>query len=218
MEAVLDTEVQEVEKETTDIVAQATGVQITTPEGYSWAANFLKSIKTAQKRVETTFEKSVTKARDSWKEACKLRDSFADPLSDAEKLLKGKMSAYDREQERIAAEAQAKIDADARKTREEAEARAQKREDKGNVEKAEQIRQNAESAPVPVIVKSVPKVDGVKYTEFWIAEVTDPSQVPDMFWAIDQKAIDAFVKSTKGKTPIAGVKITSDKRISSGGR
>ena len=214
----LETEVKAIENESMALVAKATELQIKTIENYKVAVDFLQMVKGMQKKIAETFGPIVSKAYATWKEATEQRNRFAKPLTNAEAMVKSKMQEYDREQQRIADEAQAKIDAQARKEREEAELRAKNWEAKGNTVKAEQIRLQAESKPVPVVKKAVPKTEGIKYITDWKYEIIDINLIPKEYWTVDESKIARVVKATKGTLQILGLKIYSEKRIAAGSK
>lgn len=104
--------------------------QIDSPETYSLAADELKAIKTRANAIEaqrTDITGPINKALKA------INDLFrgpADLLAQAERTIKGKMLAWDQEQERIAAEARRKAEAAAaaERARLEEEAAARQRE------------------------------------------------------------------------------------------
>jgi hypothetical protein len=113
---------------------------------------------------------------------------------------------YDALQRRIAAEAQAKADAVARKAAEALEAKAVKAEASGKVEKAEELRNQAASQPVPIIEKATPKVEGVTMRENWEYEVTNPDLIPKAYWLLDTSKIKKQVNINKTADGLPGVR------------
>lgn len=209
--------VEKIEHESTDLVTKAQEMAVKTPEHYQGAAEFLKSIKTMMIRVDKEFDENIQKAHATWKGLLGQKAKYSAPLKDAELLIKRKMGDYNNEQERIAREKQAKIEEQARKEREALLKKAQEAEAKGKSEKAEELRQQAATAPVPVVEKAVPKVAGVKTIDDWKVEVTDPALVPKEYWIIDTAKMEKVVKATKGALQIPGTRIWKDTRISGSG-
>ena len=103
------------------------GMQVNSIEAYGFAADELMAIKTKAKKIEAQ-RTAITVPHNGVLKA--VNDLFRGPaelLDRAEKLLKGKMLTWDQEQERIAAEARRKAEAEAaaarKKLEEEAAAR-----------------------------------------------------------------------------------------------
>lgn len=122
--------------------------------------------------------------------------------------------AYTEEQDRIAREAQAKLDEAARKEREKAEAKAKELEAKGKTEQAAAMQAKADAVIAPVIVASTPKVAGQAIKEVWYAEVTDFKALSDDYKIINQSLLDKTAQASKGKLNIPGVVFKSRKIVS----
>ena len=102
--------------------------QIATPEDYGLAADELKAIKTKANKLE---EQRTSLTGPLNKVLKGINDLFrgpADLLGSAERILKGKMLAWDQEQERIVAEARRKAEEAARVERLRIEAEAAERQ------------------------------------------------------------------------------------------
>jgi hypothetical protein len=82
-----------------DVLAQS--VTITNDADLGKAAQFLKQIKTIKGMVEKSFNPIIDKAHQAHKEAVKQRNEYLDPLDNAEKLTKQKISQYTFEQQKI---------------------------------------------------------------------------------------------------------------------
>ena len=54
-------------------------------------------------------------------------------------------------------------------------------------------------------VTYMPKTAGVSTRFEWRARVVDPMKVPRMFLVVDEKALAAYAKATKGKCQVDGV-------------
>ena len=216
---VLETEiVEKIEKETDSLVVLAQKMMVETPEGFQGAAEFLKGIKGMMSRVEDEFDENIKKAHSTWKGLLAQKNKYLDPLKDAETLIKRKMGDFNNEQERKVREEQAKIDLQARKDRETLERKAKEAEAKGNTEKAEELRLRAATAPVPVVEKAVPIVSGVRTSKTWKCTLEKPELVENQWKIIDTKAVEAFVKATKGQTPVPGFRIYEDTIVSGSGK
>ncbi len=118
-----------------------------------------------------------------------------------------------------------------------ADRKAAKAEERGDLEKAAELRAEAAAPPPPpaVVPTSVPKVAGVTKRESWKFKFSpngveqqkqllkkavvqynasvkpgEPELAGAEFWALDEKTIGAVVRSTKGQIEIPGVDIYSE--------
>jgi len=220
---------QQVEKESTAVVTQAVQYAvIKTPEQFNMAGEFLKTIKSMQKKVSDTFDPIVQRAHATWKEVLSQKAKFFDPLDDAEKKIKSSMIRFSDEQEKIRLEAERKAQAEAR-AKEEAERKkleekAQKAEEKGNLEKAEELRNKKEEVfiPTPSIQSIVPKVSGIKTQKVWKARIVDFTKIPaehlivtDKQREAHQSYLNGVAKSMKGTIKISGVEFFEESAIAS---
>lgn len=138
---------------------------VTTPSDYEKAAEVLKRIKGAASRIEEERFK-ITRPMDAAKKA--LMDFFGKPLqllNNCEASVKSKMDKFSEEQKRIAAEAQARADAEARKQREKAEAAARETQRKADEaaaaarQEAERLRQAGEAEAAQKLEAKADKVE-----------------------------------------------------------
>lgn len=215
-------DIKKLEKGITDLNTQAKKFEIITAENLNGAADLTKSIKSLQAEVKETFDPICEKAHEAWKEATAQREKHLSPLKTIEDFLKKRIGNYYAEQERIQEqkrrEAEARAREEERKEKERLEKLAKKAEKKGDIEGAEAMRQEAETvAVVPEIVeKQAQKVDGIKISEQWKFEITNPMLVPREFCKPDESAIRSVVKATKGMKQIPGVRIWSEKGVAAG--
>lgn len=94
-------------------------------------------------------------------------------------------------------------------------ARAQVTEDKAEA-KATELAQRADTVIVPILAQQAVKVSGQSTMETYYYEVTDISLVPREWMIINDKALTAHAKNTKGLVPIPGIVIRSKRSIRSG--
>lgn len=207
----------EIKVESHDLVVKAQNMAIKTQEGYVGGAEFLKSLKSLQKKASDFFSPIVSKAYDTWKTAKAKENEVIDPLKKAESLVKNKMIEYDAEQRRIAEEAQRKADEDARKAQEKITAKADKAAESGDLEKAQALRQQAASAPVPIIEKSTPKVAGIKSRENWEFEIVDIYKVPIEYLLVDESKVKKAVNIFKKTDAIPGIRAYRKDIVSASG-
>jgi Fe2+ transport system protein B len=176
-------ETQEVETKAVTIVDQAKAVKVTDARTYEAAGHLYKSIGEMIKEVKDTFDPICDAANKAHKAATAKRAQYLDPLQDAYKSVKGLMSAWDQEQERLRLAEQRRLEEIARKEAEERalqEAIAAEEEAKRNGATQEEAEQEAAAiidepvyVPPVEVQKTVPKVQGIVYRETWSAECFD---------------------------------------------
>ncbi|MDD5086070.1 MAG: hypothetical protein PHE61_08605 [Candidatus Omnitrophica bacterium] len=198
--------------EATEVLNSAKGVIIKTPEQAQRAGDWRNRIKTKLKELDDD-RKELTRPLDEIKK--KIMDKYrpaVERLEEAYRIFDRGLSGYLAEQERIRQEQQRKLDEEARKKREAAEAKAAEWAEKGNEKKAEEWAEKAETVIAPVVA-TPPKVEGITTRDDWEIEITNTNAIPREWLVPDVQAISKFVKSTKGMKQIPGVKIIPKKVI-----
>ena len=182
-------------------VAETAGTEIvvTDAETREIACEFLKAVKAQMKKVTDFWAEAKKKAAEAHKAVCAQEKALLDPLKDAESRVKAKIGAFDlAERKRIAEEEERRRVAAA-----EAAALAMEAEAAGETEIATEAV--AMAAMEAANVSYVPKTAGVSTRFEWRARVVDPMKVPRMFLVVDEKALAAYAKATKGKCQVDGV-------------
>jgi predicted component of type VI protein secretion system len=206
--------VAEVEKQAAKAVAWANGLTVTSKETADQAIAGITKIKALRKSWTEYWSGLKETAHKAWKEVVAKEKAGTDICDQAERIAKGKVLAWQQQElERAAAEQrrlQAEADERARKEREALEKKAAKLK---TPEKAEALRAQAAAVQAPIVQVAVNTVDAATRTT-WKGEVVDiaallaaatPGSVAASFITINQQAVDAFARSTKGKVPVAGV-------------
>lgn len=192
---------------------------VSNAEGYKSAAAMLIDIQTKRKAREAWFAPKKAAAYQTHKLLCDAEKEAIAPLLEAERILGGKMTQYERdeararaaEEERIAKERKAQADAEAkRKADELALADAEKAELEGKPELAQAILENpapvAPEKPAPVVLpREVPKVEGMVGRAPWRFRIVDASKIPSEYLMPDEVKIGGVVRAMKGMTNIPGV-------------
>lgn len=196
---------------------------IESPEMMVAAANELKAIKGKARDLENR-RLSMTRPLDDAKK--QIMDFFRQPMQylvDAEGIIKRGMLAYQNEQERLRRAEEARLRDIAEKERQRLERQAAKAAEQGKAEKAEDLRERAESMPVPVVAHRAPQVAGISTRENWSAEVTSlrellqgvlDGKVPEVAVIADMKVLNAQARSLKDAMNYPGVKAVCEKGIS----
>jgi hypothetical protein len=138
-------EVREITGEITQLEAYAASYRVATAEQYQHGAEDLKRVKTAQKRLEDTRTSLTGPINESLRKLNAFFKGPADKLVTIERAIKGALTRFADEQERLRREEQRKADEAARKERERLEAQAREAERKAR-EKAAADRAAAEAA------------------------------------------------------------------------
>jgi len=113
-----------------------------------------------------------------------------------------------------------KADEEARKEKEKLEQQAEKAEAKGKIEKAGELREQAQAHLAPIVSSAAPKISGIASRETWKAEVTDKMAFvrhvvearPDLIALvlIDQSGLNAQARSLKDALALPGVKAVKE--------
>lgn len=221
-------ELAQLEGESNAVLDKAQRFTIKSQADYDAAAQFIKGIKALQKKVSDTFTPIVQKAHAAWKEAKDQENKHLVPLKSAEEIVKrASLTWYDeQEKKRLDDERKAREEADAKakKEKEKLEARAQKAEAKGDTEKAEDLRDQAQTVQVPAApVEPTAKVaEGQSIREVWKAELLDlealvkavaAGRAPISFLQADMVAINKQAKATKDTMKFDGIRFFAEKQM-----
>ena len=149
-------------------------------------------------------------------EAARKERERAEAAARVQREKEAEARAEQQRQERLAAQARTEA---ARQAAQAAAEEARKRAEAAAAKAEAKDEQAANVAPAPVVqVASVaPKVAGQSLRKTWRAEVTDAAAVPREWLVVNQTALDAFARATKGAVAVAGVKFVEDVGLSSRG-
>lgn len=176
-------ETEAVETKALDIVGQAKAVTVTDVVTYEAAGLLWKQIGQMISEVKSTFDPICEAAHKAHKAATEKRAKFLDPLVAAQKSVKGLMSKWDEEQERIRLAEQRRLEEEARKRAEEEaliaaiEAEEEAKRNGATAEEAAAVAEMVMYEPVPiapvVVPKATPKLAGGPVYQYrWSARVT----------------------------------------------
>jgi glutamyl/glutaminyl-tRNA synthetase len=219
-----ETEVVAMQPEVFRLTAFAERLVVKTAEGYSEAAQFLKSIKALLKGIEDARTRVTKPLNEALKQVNAQAKDASAPLATAESQIKRAMIAFDEDQARIRREEQRKADEAARKEQEKLRERAEKAAAAGKVEKAAELVQRAETVVAPVIQREAPKVTGVSMRETWHAECFDlpalvkaiaEGRAPVSLVMANDKVLGAQARSLKADFKCDGVRVWPEKNLGS---
>lgn len=209
----------DVEKELPALTAWARSLKVTTALEFNDAAERLKSIKGAMKRVVDFFKPTKQAQDEAKRRILEAEKKLLTPLEEAEGYAKRAMLTYQQEQQQIAQEEQRKLqaaaDLAARKERE----RLQKLSDAAKKPETQQKYAEAAaevSAPVVHVPTAAPVVAGITTKKVWKYRVTDAALVPREFLMVNDKALAGYARAMKGAVPVAGVEFYSEDAMASG--
>lgn len=218
----------EIATQANELTKKVSSLKIIDQQGYVNAAELLRTVKALSKKLEDT-RKGITSPLDVAKKA--VMDLFrapSDVLETAEKKIKDEMIIYSNEQDRIRKEQEAKLQREAeekaRKEQERLNARAEKAEAKGNTEKAEELREQAQQvqAIAPVLAPTVDRVAGISQPKIWKARIKDFKKIPAQYLCLTEKQQEAHLsyfntlaKSVRDGLQIEGVEFYSETTIAS---
>ena len=218
-----------------ELVQQAQAMAITDAASYGDAVGFARLVKAYLAEVDAFMGPICEQAHAAWKTAVGRRDGLKRFALDAERVIKGALTAWTQEQERLRREAEEtarrererlegeereRVAAEQRRLQAEAEERrlleALAAEQRGDVQAAAKLLDapvvTPPVAPRPVFappaaVAPAPKAEGVWYREEWDFEVVEPGRVPREYLRVDEVALRAVVKALRGKAQIPGVRV-----------
>lgn len=203
-----------------ELLTLAQDYKIVSAEELLSAGEDLRVVKATIKGVDSKRVAITGPLNKALKEANALFRPALDWLAAAEKLLKRKMADYTIEQERIARETMARLEAEARAERERLEAEALAAIDAGEIDQAEELLVEAESQAAPEVKPATPKVEGVAMRPTWKAELVDKAAFirhvvdhrPDLLTLVEirQSGLNDLARAQKEALDLPGVKVVRD--------
>ena len=175
-------------------------IEVVDQPSFALANGLISRLQAQKKKVVEFFADPKKKAADAHKAIVNAEKAMLMPVDTRINALKCATTRwYAAEQQRIAAEEEK-----AQKEAEEMEKLAAEAEESGDSETAQEAIIAATLAQATVTV--MPKSKGTAMRELWSAVVVDPSLVPREYLIVNQKALDALARATKGSVTIPGVK------------
>lgn len=198
----------------TGLEAAANNLIIDSDERYNQATAFLQRIKAQQQTVTDFFEPLRKTTKAAYDSVLARRKDMATPLDKAEKVIKSKMGAYHLEVERKRRQEEERLRRLAEAEREKAFAAAVAAEAQGDMLGAEMALAEAEvmddAAAVATVHLDAPKAKGISTRKGWEITGIDPDKVPVaingvVIRPVDEKAVMALIKASKGTVQIPGI-------------
>jgi hypothetical protein len=156
------------------------GLVVINQESYDTASGMLVKIKQAISEAEEALNPQCEATYHAWQVALTQKKKYVDPYKMMEKTIKGQIGNYELGQEKIRREEEERLQIIIKEQEEREKAkllkRAEKAGAKGNVEKAEELREQAEMVfiPTPQLVSTtIQKTKGVSSRIDYDVEVVD---------------------------------------------
>jgi hypothetical protein len=203
-----------------------TEVHIVTADDYEDAAATLQRIKGRSKELDD-LRRSLTRPIDETKR--RIMALFERPMSllvNAEAAIKRGILGYQREQERLRSEEEARLREQARKEQERLLARSARAEAAGKEEMAEALEDQAAMIIAPIVVSDTPRISGLSTRQTWHAEVVDKmaliqavaaGHVPDVVLVPDMTILNAQARALKTALDYPGVRAVPEQVVAAGG-
>jgi len=214
-----------VEKEAMSLVTQANAIVISDNASYKTAMDMLPKIKVARKVVKNVFGSVADQAYKAWKAAKDVYNKFEAPLVEAETRLKNDGGKWQYEQQQKADEERRVLEARKEEREEERQKKLAKELAKSGQKELAKAVLEQPIVVAPIEVKSEPpKVEGVSFRENWKAEVIDLKALakyvlsnPSMINLLlpNMPALNSMAKGMKANMSIPGVKVVSERVVSS---
>lgn len=158
-----------------------------------------------RKERTTVLDRKKTEIMDTYRPAEAL-------LASARASLQSRIQAFEREQARLRAEEQARLEREAERERARLARQAERAAGKGDMAKAIELDTRAATTAAPV-APSVPKVGGVSTRKVWKFEIVNAALIPPKYLMPDEKMIAGVVKAMGSATDIPGVRVWSEEEM-----
>jgi hypothetical protein len=221
----VDPERKQIEQRALTITERAAAVAITDQESYDGAVELLKGVKGLRKEAEAHHRPVIEAAYRAHKAATDALNRIDDPLKQAETQVKGRIGAWDMEQERRRREEQRRLEEEARrKQEEEAEALIEAMEAQGAAE-SEIAAVVREVEVAPVVAPPPPtyeRAQGVVTRKSYTPEVVDAvalvrhvAQHPELINLVqpNMTALRAMVRAQGAQCRIPGVRVIETSNV-----
>lgn len=193
-EIVSPPETDELKKESLALVASAKALRITNHEEYATAGRELVRVARVRKGIVEAFREPKKKAADAHRSICKLENDLLVYPVEAERLLKGAIATFDREERDRIRREELRLQEESRKRNEDRLLEeAIDLEAAGEHQAAEELV--AGGAIGQVIELQRPVAEGIQTRRSWTFDIVNPLLVAREFMVPDEKKIRALVKA-----------------------
>ena len=204
---------------------RARAAVVRTVEDYTRAADLLKGIKALRQKIADTFDPHVRRAHEAHKALVREKSDAEAPLSEAERIIKNALVAFDQEQERLRREEEARqrelarVAEEARVLEQAAamEIEAHEYGDTGLAAEAEALIQRPiQAPPIAPVAKATPKVAGISMRTVYKFRIVNAALVPRQYLTVDEQKIGGVVRALGQAANIPGVEVYPDQVVAAG--
>lgn len=205
-----------IEAESTALLATVNTLAVSSAPEAEYAGKILREIKAFRARVRQTFEAPIKAAHAAHKAILAARDKHDQAPAEAERIVKGKLSSYTREEDRKREEEEQ------RRRREAIEQEKRRRVEAatrsalaGEQQKAKEILAQPIVTPPIVAPPPTPKIEGVSTRTIWRYRIIGPDLLPRKFLIPDEKALASYARSMREKAvgTVPGVEFYSEQTV-----
>jgi hypothetical protein len=195
--------------------AWVNGLTVTNDEERETVINGLRGIKQQKNKVVAWFKPSREAAHTAWKAIVAQVKEVTDHLDKIERRAKMAILVYDEKVEADRKAEQARLQAVAdKKARQEADRLRKEAEKLKTPELKEERIEQAEQVVAPVVQVAAPvKSKGVATRKTWKARIVNADEVPREYMTVNEKALNALAKATKGQIKVAGVEFFAESQL-----
>lgn len=201
------------------VVVEAAELVVGTKGEHASALEIIRRLRLAQRKIQELFSQPKTDAFRAHKSICAAESKLLIPYVEAERIVSSKCTGYEREQRRIAEEAERHAREDARRREEELRFQeALEAENAGEAAEAQAILDQPIAVPTVRVEPEVAKVEGISQRVLWSAEVNDLVALvgyvaahPEWISLVEPNAtaLNALARAQRGELRIPGVKAVS---------
>jgi hypothetical protein len=220
IEAIRKIETKEIEQGVTDVTTKALALKVMDTPTYEIAGQILLLHKDMEKKIKDYFKPLKSKSYDTWKSICSAENEELGKLQPGVAHLSKEMTAYNLEQEKIGKAEEERLRRKALKKEEEERLQAAiEAEKEGNKDEAEAILEEPVFVPSPIVLKAVPKVNGLAQRTNWKYRLTDlnalvkavyEGKVPLMALEPNDIFLNQQARALKGTVQYPGVEFYSE--------
>jgi len=214
--------VQSAVKSTAMVLTQAESLQITTADEFQEAAVALREVASRRRDIDDERKRLVRPIDEARARIQELFRPALENLARAEQLLKGSISRWNAEQDRLRRIAEAAAAEAARKESDRLAALAQRAAAAGKFEKAAALEGAADSVPIAEVAEP-PKARGISTRESWKANIVDKGalvqavadgKVPLDVLDVNMTVLNQMARALKGNLHYPGVEAVREDIVS----
>jgi hypothetical protein len=215
----METETELTEQTARGVVDTVKNLKVVDAGTYELMGNGVQLLRKAKKFFEDRARPRIAEAHEHWKGLLSDLQKDTAPIEAAQKYGDAQLGDYDAEQTRLANLEQLRLQAEQRKRDdEERKQLAALAKKAGEKELAKEILAAPSVAPVVVVHKDVPKIEGISFVQRWDFEITDWSKIPARFHRMEKnpkgewsckcmKDLGSEVERLKDTANIPGVRV-----------